>query len=735
MKYIHVLHPYRGLRDILLQKDCSPQMLEKSNLKWISLTATAKDGGSAGDAGAIHRPTAKDGGSAGDAGAIHRPTAKDGGSASNARAINRQPPILRQAPNCKPIDCRWTKQIKNNSLVIVVFCLLALVLSACGTSSGVRQTSQPRVDPQVSRAAQLYQNGQYSQAATIYRQQADRSTGNRRSLMLLMSAESWLRTNQYIEVESSLALVNPASLSADEDLRYRLIQAEMKLSDNQPDIALALLENPPARDRLSDLQQRYYHYKAEAYLLKQDIVNRSLQLIQLERFAHSSRQRLRSQLEILNELVRIDNPTLNRSNIRADTTTTGWVELSRLVRDYRRDPQGLIGPYKEWRSLYPAHPVLPELLSNFYTQQQQQQLQVNKIAVLLPESGPYAPAARAIRDGILAAWYAADGGRPQIQFYDSSDLDQLWLQVNRATEQGADIIVGPLDKKAVRFLARAANLPVPVLALNQVLTDTVLPRNLYQYSLSPEDEARQVADRAWNKGLAYPGVLVPESELGLRLLHSFNDRWQSLSGESAIRVSYPASSTDLSAAIIQLLNIQQVAAKSGDRRPQQMANIDFIFAIGNPAQIRQVRPMLQYNYAGKLPVFTTSWAWDGSISHAASFDVKDVELPDIPWLVDQDTGPLSRSTINQQLPASNGKYARLYPMGIDAYHLLPHLRSLENSRSGTFQGQTGLLYMDQNQHILRLLTWISLAQTPVVLNVSSRGSMSPANYMPSSTDQ
>ena len=78
------------------------------------------------------------------------------------------------------------------------------------------------------------------------------------------------------EVESTLALVNPQSLSADEDLRYRLIQAEMKLSDNQPDAALSLLGSPPAQDSLRDLQQRYYHYKAEAYLQKQDIVNRAL---------------------------------------------------------------------------------------------------------------------------------------------------------------------------------------------------------------------------------------------------------------------------------------------------------------------------------------------------------------------------------------------------------------------------------------------------------------------------
>jgi (1->4)-alpha-D-glucan 1-alpha-D-glucosylmutase len=51
--------------------------------------ATARDGGSAANAGAYSRPTARDGGSAANAGAHSRPTARDGGSAANAGAYSR----------------------------------------------------------------------------------------------------------------------------------------------------------------------------------------------------------------------------------------------------------------------------------------------------------------------------------------------------------------------------------------------------------------------------------------------------------------------------------------------------------------------------------------------------------------------------------------------------------------------------------------------------------------------
>ncbi len=50
---------------------------------------TAKDGGSAENAGAAFPPTAMEGGSAGNAGAVFRPTARDGGSAESAGATFR----------------------------------------------------------------------------------------------------------------------------------------------------------------------------------------------------------------------------------------------------------------------------------------------------------------------------------------------------------------------------------------------------------------------------------------------------------------------------------------------------------------------------------------------------------------------------------------------------------------------------------------------------------------------
>ena len=182
-------------------------------------------------------------------------------------------------------------------------------------------------------------------------------------------------------------------------------------------------------------------------------------------------------------------------------------------------------PGGEWQALYPRHPALPFLLVLYYEEQRKlAPTRVERIAVLLPASGRYAGVADAIRDGLLSAWYAdSSEQRPRITFYDSSDPEQLWPLLNRAAEEGADVAIGPLAKQGVLQLARAGELPLPVLALNRVTTDTVPPANLYQYSLSPEDEARQAAIWAASRGLGMPGVLYPDSARGERLFRALRD--------------------------------------------------------------------------------------------------------------------------------------------------------------------------------------------------------------------
>ena len=66
--------------------------------------ATARDGGSTGNAGAISGATARDGGSTGNAGAISGATARDGGSTGNAGAISGATARNSAGTDAKPLE-------------------------------------------------------------------------------------------------------------------------------------------------------------------------------------------------------------------------------------------------------------------------------------------------------------------------------------------------------------------------------------------------------------------------------------------------------------------------------------------------------------------------------------------------------------------------------------------------------------------------------------------------------
>jgi outer membrane PBP1 activator LpoA protein len=281
-------------------------------------------------------------------------------------------------------------------------------------------------------------------------------------------------------------------------------------------------------------------------------------------------------------------------------------------------------------------------------------------------------------------------------------------------------VIGPLDKDAVRQLARAGELPVPVLALNQVALNARPPANFYQFSLAPEDEARQVAERAWLDGLRYPVLLTPDSPWGARVADAFRQRWLSLGGRVAGAQVYDNNATDYGQAIQQLLHLDQSKARRrglerllGQRlefEPRRRADADFVFVAASNTQARQLRPQLQFHHAADLPVYTTSHAWDGELDDNEALDLAGVLLPDMPWILDTDQAdPLARRNLASNFPASASAFGRLYAMGMDSLQLLPHLARLQSALYESLDGRTGKLHMDALHQVHRQLVWTRLS--------------------------
>jgi outer membrane PBP1 activator LpoA protein len=619
-----------------------------------------------------------------------------------------------------------------NRYAVQIFIPVILLLLLAGCETTPVKPSIP-VDPQASHAARMFEQQRYEAAAELYLELAKRAPSDARNLYLLLAADSLIHDEQLDKANDILRQLNATAVPQEQRFRYLLVQADLALRSHRPEEVFSLLVSIPT-DARNDDSIRFHSIRAAAYKEQQNSIGYVRELIAQDNLLASDEEHLRIQTEILSILTRHNPQALKKQFPAPDNTTRGWLELSGLLRDYPNAPEEIIAAFREWRDLYPEHPAVPDLLSTYYSlQQRQAPIEINQIAVLLPREGPYAIPAKAIRDGLMSAWYDdTSENRPQLKFYDSSNSEQIWPLLNQVADDGADIVIGPLSKQAVLQLARAGGLPLPVLALNQVSTDSIPPQNLYQYSLSPEDEARQVAVWAAYQGYREPAMLYPSSALGERMATAFIKTWQQLGGGSLRSQAYDPASKDFSTPVAQLvMSAQRKAQLEKLKKAKEDSSeyilpprgMDFVFAIGNKQQMRQIRPMLQFHYAEDLPVLSTSRAWDGQLKNDERFDLAGIMLPEMPWMLDNDTdNPLSRKNLQDYLARGERKFLRLLPMGIDAYQVLPHLRKLEMSDLLPFKGNTGLLYLDDKRQLLRRMTWISLQAQPRIL-----GTTPPAN--------
>ncbi len=601
--------------------------------------------------------------------------------------------------------------------------LLVLLLAAC-----VGNRPRSPVEAQADHARSLYQAGQYPAAADLYQALAAQAGGERRSLYLLLAGDSLLQAGEEDKGRALLQQVNPESLPPEGRERFRLLQARFALEEQDAERALSLLQGLEESGD-PEIARRALALRARAHALLGDALAQAKDLMALDQRLQNEEQRLPVQLELLSLLAR-QPPEALRSRLPADSIGQGWAELAGLVRGFPNDPEGVTAPYREWQSLFPDHPALPQLLPHWYREQQKlAPAELHRVAVLLPEKGPFAPAAAAIRAGILAAWQAAPGERrPLLTFHDSSDPLQLWPLLNQVAQSGADMVIGPLTKQNVLQLARAGSLPLPVLALNQAQSDVLPPANLYQYALSPEEEARQAALWAASQGLGQPGVLYPENGVGERLLQAFLQQWQPL-GRGIIRTrAYHPAENDYSAAVAALLDIPRLKAEH-KRREKAVGRklpfepelpVDFVYAIGNHADLLQLRPLVRFHHGSKLPVLGLSRAWKGMLTRDEALDLEGLQLPEIPWLAQPDAhqAPLSSEEARRLFPESFRRYPRLIAMGMDAYRLLPQLNRLGVPGQPPMAGATGELSLDNRHLVHRRLTWIELGDPVRVLGLT-----------------
>ncbi|HBS80704.1 MAG TPA: hypothetical protein DD989_18975, partial [Pseudomonas sp.] len=353
-----------------------------------------------------------------------------------------------------------------------------------------------------------------------------------------------------------------------------------------------------------------------------------------------------------------------------------------------------------WLQQNPNHPAARRLPAPLQKLRELADKPLSHVALLLPMDGPLASVARALRDGFLAAHLAGQQDL-KIELFDSTRLSSLDEFYRQASAAGVELVIGPLEKDMVRQLADREQLPITTLALNYSDANQKVPPQLFQFGLAAEDEAREVARRAWTDGHRRAVALTPRGDWGNRVLEAFRQEWQALGG-TVVAAEPLAEPIELANQIADLLQIRSNG--TGDEaQPSRRQDIDFLFLAATPQQAQQVKPTLIFQYAGDLPVYATSHLHAATDNRTQYLDLEGIRFTETPWLLDSQL-PL-RQEIERKWPQARGSLGRLYAMGADAYQLAPRLNQLLALPDTRLEGLSGTLSLTPQQRIERELPW------------------------------
>lgn len=405
--------------------------------------------------------------------------------------------------------------------------------------------------------------------------------------------------------------------------------------------------------------------------------------------------------------------------------TEGWLELAASVRapELSIDDQGRI--IRRWQNNWPGHPAAQVLPSALELMASLSENRPENIALALPLQGGLASAGKAIRDGFLAAYFqddSADRSKIDIRIVDTSEqpFDVLYKEL---ANQNIDLIVGPLEKEALTSLTNMKTLPVPALGLNYLPNGKKVPDGLYQFGLSAEDEARQIADKLSTQNLNQVLVLIPDGEWGDRVEAALSNRMQH-NGAVALDIERFFPEDNLRAVTADLLGItasrnraikvERTIGLNVEFEPRRRQDAEAIVMVAEPAIARQFKPLFAYYFGGGLPVYSPSIIYEGTPDAGRDRDLNQVVFTDIPWVLD-DKNSL-RDKASRFLPGTQGQLGRLFAMGADAWQLSKRLPLLRQVETASVDGQTGQLTMTRQGSIHRNQRWAQFKSgTPELL--------------------
>jgi outer membrane PBP1 activator LpoA protein len=595
----------------------------------------------------------------------------------------------------------------------LIFILAALVIAGCSTTTKTPDAPRGVISIQ-EQASQLLSQAQNSPPGIAER-------------YFLDAAELLLNNEQ---AEESLSIISRLDYHALSDaLKYRhlLIFAKAHISLDKPEEALEALSG--SRFNISSLTS---FLSIDEQLTIDQL--RALSYDKAGKHLEAARERI-----FFNALLSAEAIQLNEEKIwaglqniplselqsfpeqQASRELSGWIQLAIIAQSNTYDIDAQQRSLAAWLTNWPTHPAAQSLPPRLAILSSLDEFRPKHIALLLPLSGQLSGHAVAIRNGFLANYYLSrsrNNPTPILHIYNTERNDKSFMDIYlEASQSGADLVIGPLKKENVTQLETMESLPVATLSLNYgTETQDTTNRVLVEFGLSPEDETRQIALKAFSDGHDKAAILYPDNSWGYRLAQSFSEQWQAIGGEILTQEGFPVKN-NYGPSLKSLLNIPQSESRAAQIKQtlqepieftaRRRKDIDFIAVLALPNQAKQLKPGLAFYFAGDIPLYSTSHIHSTAAAHyKKNYDLDGIQFCDIPWILEQQSD--LRQGLDSAWNKRNKHRERLYALGADAFHLSAWLPIMKSAPNIWIAGQTGSLQLLPNRRIQRALSWATM---------------------------
>ena len=267
--------------------------------------------------------------------------------------------------------------------------LAALFFAGCGTQ---KSADQP--------AAHLEGNAQAD--SNYYLQQMQQSSDDSKTTWQLLAIRALLKEGQSQKAQELFGQL-PQNLSETQRQEQALLAVELKLAQNDPAAAKALLAKLDAASVRKDQQARYWQDVIAAEQGKPSLTLLRA-LIAQQPLLTAEQDKQKNIDATWQALASMSKEQAAALVINADENVLqGWLDLQRVWFDSRGDAEMLKAGIKDWQTRYPQNPAAKMLPSQLANVQNFKPASTSKIALLLPLNGQAAVFGRTIQQGFEAA--------------------------------------------------------------------------------------------------------------------------------------------------------------------------------------------------------------------------------------------------------------------------------------------------------------------------------------------